>query len=117
MSKDIKKCVLCGMCKGACPVLKILLEETQGPRGRAILIKNNFLEKEAIYNCTLCKACEFSCPAKINLSEIIIKAREELVKKGNETKANKKMIENIRKYGNPYGKIKKGEIPKELYCC
>ncbi len=116
MSKNVKKCVECGICKGNCPVLKSLLIESQSPRGRAILIKNNILNKKIIYNCTLCKACELSCPAKIELPEIIIQARKNLINKGEETKANKKMIENVRKYGNPYGKVG-DKIPEEMYCC
>jgi hypothetical protein len=43
--------------------------------------------------------------------------RKELGKKGILTKANEEMIKNIRKYGNPFGDLKKGEKPKDLYCC
>lgn len=110
----LKKCSLCGLCKASCPVFKVLLAETSGPRGKAILIKNSVLN-EIFYKCTLCKACKVECPAGIDLE--IDKIRERLVKNKIETEANEKMINNIRKYGNPFGKVKKGKIPEELYCC
>jgi hypothetical protein len=45
------------------------------------------------------------------------KLREYAIQKGFETEVNKEMIENIRNYGNPLGKIEEGKIPKKLYCC
>jgi Fe-S oxidoreductase len=110
----IDKCSLCGFCKFNCPTYKASLNEKNGPRGRAVMLKNNFSDT-SFYNCTLCKACKVECPADVDLE--LNKVRENLVKKGVETEANKKMIENIRKYGNPFGKLEKGKIPKDLYCC
>ncbi len=110
----LEKCSRCGLCKANCPVFKALLTETSGPRGKAILIKRDVPDK-VFYQCTLCKACKVECPAGINLG--LEKMRERLVENGIETDANKKMIENIRKFGNPFGKVEKGKIPKELYCC
>ena len=111
---DINKCSLCGLCKAHCPVYRVLLRETKGPRGKVILIKKDVLDK-LFYDCTLCDSCKIECPAGINLD--IRKMRERLVKKGIETEANKKMIKNMRKFGNPFGKLEKGKMPKELYCC
>jgi len=109
-----EKCVECGLCKANCPVFKSELTETNSPRGKAILIKNNVLDK-VFYKCTLCKACKIECPLDIDLE--LGPIREKLVHNKIETEANKKMIENVRKYGNPFGKIEKNKIPKELYCC
>ena len=72
------------------------------------------LNKDA---CTLCGACDIECASGVKLRNEIEKARERMVKDGNETEANKKMIENIRAHNNPFGEVKKGEKPKELYCC
>jgi len=106
-------CVQCGMCK-VCPVFLVTRNETIGPRGRGILAKR-LNDPEVFYNCTLCKACEFECPSKIKLPDEIRKMREFLVSKGFELEQNKKMIDNIRKYGNPFGEVKEGI--KEWYCC
>ena len=111
---DIEKCTLCGLCKANCPIYKVLLEEKYSPRGKAMLIKKEILS-DIFYDCTLCGACEVECPVDIDID--MRKIRNKLVEKGMETSVNKKMIENVRKYGNPFGKIEKGKIPKELYCC
>jgi fumarate reductase (CoM/CoB) subunit B len=112
----ITDCSNCGFCKRLCPVFRVTLEETKGARGRAALIKRD-VNDEIYYLCTLCGACKVTCPAGIDLPEEIRRMRAKLVSLGAETEANRKMIENIRKFGNPYGKVEKGKIPKELYCC
>ena len=111
---DVENCSLCGFCKVNCPVFKATMNEASSPRGRAIQIKKDCITQD-FYNCSICKACITECPASVDLD--IEGCREKLVKEGKETEANKKMIENIRKYGNPFGKVEKGKIPKDLYCC
>jgi ferredoxin len=111
-----KICPICGICRWRCPLFKILLRETISPRGKAILIGKG-IEDELYYKCTLCRACEQICPISINLTEDIRNVREKLVLKEKETIKNKEMIQNIRKYGNPFGRVEEGKIPKELYCC
>lgn len=113
----LKECSNCGFCKTSCPVFKVLLDETVSARGRAWLIKKEVLAKNVFYQCSLCGMCEKKCPAGIKLCDEIIKVRKKLVKKKGETEANKKMMEKVRKYGNPFGKVEKGKVPKELYCC
>ncbi len=113
---NLEKCSLCGLCKAYCPVYNVILNETVGPRGKAILIKKGIVD-EIFYICSLCRSCDKECPAGIELSREIRDMRERLVMEKRETNANKEMIENIRKFGNPFGKIGKGEIPKKIYCC
>jgi len=110
------KCTLCGLCRFSCPAYKLLLDETIAPRGKAILLKRDFPSKH-IYLCTLCKACETECILPdINLVEKIREFRQELVELGITTDANKRMIANIRKYGNAIGKVEPGK-KVELFCC
>jgi hypothetical protein len=45
------------------------------------------------------------------------KLRSLTEKEGLQTKENQEMIEKIRKFGNPFGKLEEGKIPKKLYCC
>lgn len=108
------KCMECGLCKNTCPAYKALMKETTSPRGKAILIKER-IKDEIFYMCTLCKACEKNCPLGLDLG--LKEYREELIRNGVETEASKKMIENIRKHGNPFGIVEKGKTPKDLYCC
>ncbi len=107
-----ENCSFCGLCK-VCPVYKVKKEEKFSPRGKVFLSDFNLLD--IYYSCTLCKLCYYNCPNKVDVSKVVLKVREKLVKLGFELKSNKKMIENVRKYGNPFGKVK-GKV-KEWYCC
>jgi len=110
----IEKCVKCGLCKGLCPVFKIIREESISPRGKTIMLDKKIYEK-ILYDCSLCKACEETCPLGLKLCEAFRKARIVLVEEGKTTDENKEMIENIRKEGNPFGK--EAGKSKKLYCC
>jgi len=109
-----KKCVLCGMCRTSCPAFRALGNESVSPRGKALLIENEVFDK-ILYACTLCGSCKVVCPLELDLE--LKKVRAKLIKKGIETPSGRKMIENIREHGNPFGKLKPGKVPDELYCC
>ena len=115
--EKINVCVLCGMCRSRCPVFKALLTESVSPRGMAIYIEKNLVDKVFWEKCTQCRACDKVCPMDAQLSRKIREKRASLIKQGVETEANKKMMINVRKYGNPFGKMDEGKPPKELYCC
>ena len=110
----VEKCVKCGMCKSFCPVFKEIREEQISPRGKAILLEKNIYNK-IMFDCTFCKACEKTCPLGLKLCTAFRKARTVLNAGKKETKSNKEMIENIRKYNNPFGKAKGKKM--KLYCC
>ena len=96
-----ENCIRCGLCKSLCPVFKTLREEVISPRGHAVLLSEKTLEK-AIFQCTLCKACEIKCPVEIKICDGVLKAREALVIKGKGMKKDEEMVENIRKSGTPF---------------
>jgi Fe-S oxidoreductase len=109
-----EKCSMCGLCKVNCPIYKSEMKESASPRAKAMMIRKGLKDDKIFYACTLCKSCVVECPAGVDMD--LRKVRSELVKAGHETEANRKMMENIRKYGNPFGEPKDGK-PKELYCC
>lgn len=113
--KTIKDCINCGMCRNSCEVFKILLDERFGARGRANLMKKEIIDK-TFYYCTLCGRCNIDCPVGIDLMKEFRANRENVVKKLT-TRSNREMISNVRKFGNPIGKLEGSEIPKDLYCC
>ncbi len=96
------KCINCGLCKGKCPIYKVLLKEMFSPRGKAILKMNKIIDA-SFYLCTLCGFCKEECPVNYDLK--ILDEREKLVKEGKITKANKRILENIKKFGNPFVKL------------
>jgi iron-sulfur cluster protein len=122
--EEILYCINCGACLNFCPVFHQIGRnygsKYLGPKG---IILATFSEgfKKAIeancFSCTSCMACYQNCPVKINLPELMKKLRSYLEKENLQTETNKEMIENIRKFGNPFGKLEEGKIPKKLYCC
>ncbi len=109
----VEKCILCGLCRQDSQLLKLTNKETLSARGKAILIKKGILDK-VFYIDPLSNATVRSCPTGVNIASAVRKQREKMVESGIETKANRRMIENIREFGNPYGRMKKEEI-KEVY--
>lgn len=97
----LENCSLCGLCKEVCPIYKIIKKETVSPRGKAVLIKKDILDK-TFYICTLCGACEKVCPNNVDLVSHIKKRRSLLIEKGVESKKNREMVENIRTKGHPH---------------
>jgi glycolate oxidase iron-sulfur subunit len=98
----IEKCVKCGLCKELCPVIKVMREEAYGPRGKIIMLENDFIEK-IVYDCNLCRACEKTCPAGVKLCSAFVLAREVLVQQKREPVEARDIIRNLDKTGNPYG--------------
>ncbi len=104
----VEKCIKCGLCRELCPVLKVMRTEQYSPRGKAIVLDNNYVDK-IVYDCTLCRACEKKCPLNLKLCEAFIKARKVLVEQKRELSENKEMIENLEKTGNVFGDEEKDE--------
>tara|TARA_Y100000294_G_C8445898_1_gene292690 strand:- start:15 stop:320 length:306 start_codon:yes stop_codon:yes gene_type:complete len=99
---SVEKCNLCGFCKAGCPIYRLSSRETKSPRGLMILIKEKKINK--IFNsCLLCKSCEKECPASVEITKEVRKAREKLILNLIENSTNKKMKENIETLGNVYG--------------
>ena len=105
-----ENCSLCGFCNSACPVWKVVMNETVAPRGFAVLEKKEILDK-TFYICSLCMACTETCAINIDLK--LRKMRQLLVEKKIETKVNQEMIATLRMYGNPYANGEK--IDKLFY--
>jgi len=113
-SEIFEGCVRCGMCKALCPVFGVLKEEGVSARGKGIILSEKVMDK-VLFECTLCRACEERCPLGVKVCDAVRKGREAMVLRGKGLKGNEEMVENVRKFGNPFGK---GEIDKgKLYCC
>lgn len=121
---ELLQCINCGSCLYFCPVYRQILYNYGlnyfGARGVGVVAFQQNLEKaveRGLYYCTTCRSCKENCPLELDLPELVRKLRNKAVEKGLETLTNKKMIENVITYGNPFGEIVEGKIPKELFCC
>jgi hypothetical protein len=81
-----------------CSVFRIAREDKFSPKGKAILLNNNHYDK-IINDCNLCKACE----QNTNLCNAFQKARQVLILQKKELKANKELLDNMKKTRNIYG--------------
>lgn len=109
--KTMMTCTYCGFCKSVCPVFEDLGWDPSVARGR-IILSYGLLQKEipadasvveSLYQCTTCKDCERRCPSSIEVVDVVESARKDLVANDIMLPQHRKVIENIQRYGNPYG--------------
>ena len=95
------ECIKCGLCKANAPVHKVLLKEAHTARGMASLIQEGKLDSKIFYADPLDEGYKVICPTGVDLE--IADIRRQLVEKGVTTTANKKIVESLKKFGNPFG--------------
>jgi L-lactate dehydrogenase complex protein LldF len=122
--EELLYCINCGACLNFCPAYHELGtkygDKYLGSKGiilSAFMAELLRAKESGSYSCTLCSACMENCPAKIDLPAMMKKIRTGLNTENSETEANKKMIANVREFGNPFGEISDEGTPGELYCC
>jgi Fe-S oxidoreductase len=108
---DVETCfgTSCGFCERKCPVYQVLKKKTYTSRGRNRTILGIIEGKvqpskelaEAYYQCMLCGCCERWCA--LPDTEIEKELRKYLIEEGFEIEKHKTNVENVLKYGNPYG--------------
>jgi Fe-S oxidoreductase len=101
----IDDCNLCGRCNAVCAIYRMTRKERLSNRHKAFLVQKKVQNADA-FLVLLDGTVEQACPAGIDVDEDVVRYRAFLIDHGIETEANKHMISNIRKYGNPYGKVK-----------
>ena len=106
---EIFACIMCGFCRAGCPVYKETSLESKNARGRVILAYNMLkgtIEPskelaERFYQCTMCLHCKATCPAGVQVADVVESARKRLVEEGYLPEVHKTLLESISKYGNP----------------
>ena len=96
-----EKCIKCGLCKELCPVFKTILEEQHSPRAHMILLQNKIYDN-LLFDCTLCKLCEEKCPLNLKICTAVRKARQVLNLKNKDNLISKAMADKIANNKNPY---------------
>ncbi len=76
-----KQCATCGKCNSVCPVYDVVGEESNAARGWFHIVTDPDFSYEksgrVVEACVNCKSCRTVCPAGIDVSELILKKREE----------------------------------------
>src|SRR3954451_21683077 len=84
-SKDLDKCVHCGLCLNACPTYRELGLEMDSPRGRVYQmvqvaggapITPSYVEH--IDLCLACRGCESACPSGVSYGRMVEDARAQI---------------------------------------
>lgn len=109
---ELIKCFRCGFCRATCPVFSQRVCEAWNARGRMLIMRAVQLNQlqvsrdvlERLYSCTLCKACEVTCPPRVKVAEVIERFRGELVERGlGPLEEQGVMAENLLKTSNIFG--------------
>jgi len=118
---EILICVQCGFCRIGCPVFNQTYLVSTNARGRVSLayaLMTNEIEPskklaDRFYECTLCRNCTYTCPSGIDVQEIVEACRKVIYKAGFLPSPHKKVMENISRYGNPFG-LTSDKVPKNF---
>lgn len=109
--EELYICAKCGYCREECPARRFLGFETYCARGK-ILILRHMIESasfsggylvENYYACSLCGYCKQICPTELDLTNLFLNVRGELVENGLVPQQFRDILENIYKHGNAWG--------------
>src|SRR5512133_858741 len=87
VQKELMTCTYCGFCKSVCPSFEGIGWDPSVARGRMVL-SYGLLQKDIpadpsvidyLYQCTTCKDCERRCPSKVQVVDVVERARKGLV--------------------------------------
>jgi heterodisulfide reductase subunit D len=109
--ETIKACSTCLMCRHACTVGNVTLNDSNLPRGKALLLlalQKGLLDwderaVDVIYQCTNCHLCREWCPPGWDIAPLMVAARAEIVDAGLTPQSALRIKQNFDNYGNPYG--------------
>ncbi|MEM3551989.1 MAG: LUD domain-containing protein [Candidatus Bathyarchaeia archaeon] len=108
--KEQLRCVKCGRCQILCPIWSFSgcvwgAKVYGGPLGVGLTAITEGIEKAEPLSwfCIPCKVCKETCPVKVDCAEISRKVRLRSIEKGLAPPKIKEVLENIYKYGNPFG--------------
>ncbi|HEM60676.1 MAG TPA: FAD-binding protein [Chloroflexi bacterium] len=110
---EILACIQCGFCRLGCPIFAETALESRNARGHVILAYNlmtGLIEPSeelaaSFYECTTCLNCKATCPAGVEVAEIVGAARQRLVEAGYLPDVFQPMVESLRAEGNPFGEL------------
>ncbi len=110
VDNEILACIQCGFCTLGCPTYATSQIETQNARGRislAYYLLSGRLDPspdmaKRLYECTLCLNCKFTCPAAVDVTKILQKARSKVYEAGLNPEGFSAAYASIADNGNPF---------------
>jgi Fe-S oxidoreductase len=103
---ELGKCLNCGICLSACPVLEATsFDLFPGPRAMATAVSrvnpSFWNARNLIYTCTECGSCQEICPEKVPVPAIVSWLRTKIFKLRPDLipESHKQMLRNLREYG------------------
>ena len=110
---EIFACIQCGFCRLGCPIFAETALESRNARGHVILAYNLMTGEiepspelaASFYQCTTCLNCKATCPAGLEVAEIVGAARQRLVEAGYLPAVFEPMLESLTEKGNPFGEL------------
>ena len=109
--ETISACRMCLMCRHACTVGNVTQNDTNIPRGKALVLfaqQEGLLEwdermVEVMYQCTNCHLCREWCVKQWDIAQVMLAARADIIEMGLAPRAAIMMRDNMETSGNPYG--------------
>ncbi len=102
------KCIRCGACMNTCPVYRrsgghSYMATVPGPIGSVLSPQHNIKAHTSLpFASSLCGSCTDVCPVKINLHELLLEARQEVVHSGEDNPLKRGiMLMAIKSFGSP----------------
>ncbi|MEW5945787.1 MAG: (Fe-S)-binding protein [bacterium] len=117
-----EKCIACGVCASVCPVYSPARDGAyRAPDSITAALTRSFPDftyaRDAVYNCTRCRACETACPRGIKVPELVAMARR--IAWRQDERGVRGMyagvVGNLERTGNPFGEgtVQIGEFRRE----
>jgi len=111
VDNEILACIQCGFCRAGCPTYAQSHLEAMNARGRVLLAFNLMSGRlqpsaelaERFYQCTNCLNCKYTCPSRVEVSDVVQAARKRLVESGFLPEVFQSSSRSIVQYGNPFG--------------
>jgi glycolate oxidase len=111
VDNEILACILCGFCRAGCPTYAQTGLESMNARGRVLLafnlmsghLKPTPEMAERLYQCTTCLNCKYTCPSRVEVSDVVQAARKRVVESGLLPEVFQASARSMAKFGNPFG--------------
>jgi len=118
---EVSACTACGKCQEVCPAHRAGYAFT--PKGtvwatRGVLMRevwpwwpatakaseeHVWLNKDAIWSCYTCRACEVQCPVLVRHTNLVVSYRRPLVDESALADGLQEVLQNLQRYGNSFG--------------